>query len=220
MTRQVLTNFSKGELGPELYGRIDTPQYRAAAKRISNFIIQKYGGLAFRPGTRYVGPADGTVEEAQRYVPFEFGLEQSYVLPLWGSSMRALALGGMVLEEDDLEIQSVATGATTTLEIPYHQYAIGDRIYLDGNSGMTQLNGRFADVTAVPDGNHVTININSTGFDALTASTGITRVAPPPPPPPAPPPPPPPPAPEPPPYVGGGGGTYAERERPYHLQVY
>jgi hypothetical protein len=205
VSRQVLTNFSKGELGPRLHGRIDTPQYQAGVKLASNFIIQREGGLAFRPGFRFVGEAED-VETQITYIPFQFDIEQSYVLALWQASMRVLALGGLVLEDDDLEIQSVTLGATTTFELPFHEYAVGDRIYVTGVTGTTELNGQFGTVTAVPDADHVTVDIDSTGYSAFVSSTGITRVgAPPAPPPPPPPPPPAPPAPTPPPTSDGGG---------------
>ena len=200
-----MTNFSKGEFAPLLYARVDVPQYQAGAKRIENFIIQRYGGLTFRPGFRFAGEVDN-FDHNYRMVPFMANQNQGYIQLFGDFQMRVLAQGGFVLEED-LKILSVVTGATTTIEIPFHDYAVGDRLYLDGNTGMP-LDGRFVTVLSVPDANHVEINLNSTGFAALTASTGTERVAPPDPPPepdPAPlPDPTPPPAPPP---TGSGGGS-------------
>lgn len=204
MSRQLISNFARGEFGPELYGRVDVPQYAAGAKRIRNFIIQRYGGASFRPGLRFVHELDAT--KTYRLIPNQYSIEQAYVLVMGDERMNVAANGGMILEED-LKIVSATNGANITIEVPYHAYEVGDEIYFTGNEGMDELNGRFAVVTAVPDANHVTFAINSTGFGALTNSTGIVRSgAPTPPPAPEPPPPTPTPPPPPPPTTGGGGG--------------
>lgn len=200
-----MTNFSKGEFAPLLYARIDVPQYAAGAKRVENFIIQRYGGLSFRPGFRFAGEVDN-FDDDYRMIPFAADQNQGFIQLFGGLQMRVLAQGGFVLEED-LEIQSVVTGATTVIEVPFHDYAVGDRLYLDGNTGMP-LDGRFVKVLAVPDDSHIEIDLDSTGFAALTASTGATRVAPPDPPPEPDPTPLPDPTPPPaPPPTGGGGGS-------------
>jgi hypothetical protein len=205
MARQSITNFSRGEFGPELYGRVDIPQYNAGAKELTNFIIQRYGGVAFRPGFRFVGEADAT-DGTYRYMPFQFSVEQAYVIVYGESAMRLLAGGGFVTEED-LKIVSATQANQIVIEVPFHDMTVGQRVYIDGISGMEELNGRFAKVVAVPDADHITLDINSTNFAALTDSTGIVRTeAPTPPPDPEPAPPPPPPPPPPPTTTGGGSG--------------
>jgi hypothetical protein len=205
--RQLLTNFTKGELAPELYGRIDSPHYRAGAKRARNFIIQKFGGLSFRPGFRFVAEADD-VDTPLRYIPFQFNIEQAYVIVLGEANMRLLALGGIVLE-DNLEIDALTLAADGKLTVPYHDYSVGDLVYLSGITGTTQLNGRFTRVASVVDDDNFTVDISTTDMDAFGFSDGDTRSATPTPTPTPPPPTPIPPAPTPPP-TGGGGGNYGE----------
>lgn len=199
-----LPNFSKGEIAPALYGRIDTNQYGAALKRARNFIVQKYGGVTFRPGTRLVGKVDDPTQ-AVRLAPFQFSIDQAYVLMLQQGIMRPMALGGFVLEQNT-QITAASKSNPCTLTIPYHGYSVGDRAYLSGIEGMTELNGRFVTILSVPDANTVTIDVNSTGFSTFLASNGTINSAPPPPPPP-PPVVPPVVTPDPPPDVGGGGGN-------------
>jgi hypothetical protein len=203
MPRHAITNFSRGEFGPALYGRVDIPQYSAGAKQVRNFIIQRYGGAEFRPGFRFVGEVDDA-EKIHRYIPFIYSIDQAYVLALEDEEMRVLANGGFVTE-DNLKIISVQTGPTTVLEVPYHDMAVGDRIYIDGVSGMDELNGRFEKVIGVPDANHIEIGVSSVGFTAFIMSDGDTRLAPPVAPPPPEPPPAAPPPPSAPPTTGGPG---------------
>jgi hypothetical protein len=199
-----LTNFSKGEFAPLLYARVDVPQYQAGAKIVENFIIQRYGGLSFRPGFRFAGEVDNVLHD-YRMRPFRAGQNQGLVQLFGDLQMRLLAKGGFVAE-DDLKIVSITKEAQAVLEIPFHDMVAGDRLYLTGNTGMA-LDGRFVSVVAVVDASHVRINLNTTGFANLTASTGIVRVATP-----TPPPPPPAPLPDPepapiPPDTSTGGGS-------------
>jgi len=196
MPRLAITNFSKGEFAPELYGRVDIPQYGAGAKEARNFLIQRYGGLQFRPGFRFAGEVD---DKTKNYalMAFQYSIDQAYILLNGDEQTRFLADGGFVVE-DNLKIVSATQAAQITIEVPYHDYAVGDRGWIDGIEGMVELNNRFATVVAVPDANHVTLDIDSSTFAALTNSTGIVRTgAPPAPPAPEPPPaaPPAPPAP-------------------------
>lgn len=205
-----LPNFSKGEIAPDLYGRIDTAQYNAGLKTCRNFLVQKYGGVTFRPGTRVVGTIDDP-DEPTRLIPFQFSHEQSYV-QVHGHGHFRLAAGnetsaGFVIEQDT-DIVAITLGNPTILEITDHGYEVGDRIFLTGIDGTTELNGRVVTVTDAPDADHVEVDIDSTGMGAFTGSTGVTNPGPPP----APPAPPlvPPPIPSfiPPEFGGYGGYDY------------
>jgi hypothetical protein len=203
MLRAGQFNFSKGEISDELVSRVDVPAYATALKRARNVIILKYGGVTKRPGTRFVAEVYDPTNPV-RLVPFQFSLTQTYALEMGQGYMRPAALGGVVLETK-LTVQAVTTGATTLIQMDYHGYAVGDQVYFDGVLGAVWLNGKIGRVLTVPDANHFTVNINSTGLAALTGDTGgIIRVATPTPPP-TPPTVPPVVTPPTPPATGGGG---------------
>lgn len=115
-----------------------------------------------------------------------------------------MALGGFVLEQNT-KITGATKAALCVLSVAFHGYSIGDRIYLSGIVGMTELNGRIATVVSVPDADHVTIDVDSTSFGTFVSSDGVSNSAPPPPPP-TPPVVPPVVDPPAPPVVGGGSG--------------
>jgi len=196
-------NFSKGEIAEELIARVDVAAYATGLRRARNVILLKYGGVTKRPGTRLVAEVYDASQPV-RLMPFQFSLEQTYALEMGQGYMRPAALGGMVIEEK-LTIVAITLGATTTIQAAYHEYVIGDQVFLSGIEGTIELNGKIGRVTAVGDSSHFTVDIDSTGFGVFTADNdGTTRPGPPPPPPPPPPVPPPPPPP-PPPETGGGG---------------
>lgn len=191
------TNFTKGEVAPELQARIDTNQYGAAVRKAKNFIIQRYGGLSFRPGFRLVAEVDDTTKNT-RYMPFQYNMEQAYVIALEDGRGRLLAGGGMIAEEN-LKITAITRATNATVTAAFHDYAVGDRIFFSGIVGMTELNTRTAIVVSVIDANNFTIDIDTTSFGEFVSSDGAERTGAPTPPPPDPtPPPPPPPPPEPP----------------------
>lgn len=175
MTLIPFTNFTKGEIAPELRSRIDTNQYGAAAKKVRNFIIQRYGGLAFRPGFRLVGEVDNVLFN-NRYIPFQFNIEQAYIMALDHQGMRLLANGGFVVE-DNLQITAITKAANAQVTAAFHAYAVGDRIFFNGISGMVELNGRYARVVSVIDADNFTIDIDTTNFTTFVSSTGIVRTA-------------------------------------------
>jgi hypothetical protein len=144
-------------------------------------------------------------EHEQRLFPFQFSLEQTYVLEFGQGYAAPIALGGRVLEEE-LAITNITAAVNAELTVAFHDYAVGDLVYLTGIDGPmgNRLNGRVWRVMSVPSANTFTINADTTGLTFTGATGGITRTGAPPPPPPPPPvsPPPPPPAPPPvtPPY--------------------
>lgn len=201
--------FAKGEISEELVARFDVASYNTALRKANNVVILKYGGVTKRPGLRLV--SEVYKDKGVRLIPFQYSLEQPYVLEMGQGYARIAALGGMVIE-DKLTVQSVTRGATTAIRADYHGYSVGDQVYFSGVVGCEDLNGKIARVISVTDANNFVVDINGSSFGALTSDTGGTiRTAPPP----APPTPPvvPPPAPDPaPPEVGsgGGGGRYID----------
>ncbi len=199
------TNFTKGEISPELQARIDTDQYRAAAKKVRNFIIQKYGGLSFRPGFRFVGEVD-SVDQNVRYLPFQYNMEQAYIMALGDEQMRLLTAGGFVLEENT-QITAISKAVNALVTSAFHGLAIGDKVYFNGVVGMAEINNQFGTVQTVPAADTFTVNIDTSSYGTFVSSTGVVRGAPPTPPPADPPLPPAPPAPPPEPETSDGGGS-------------
>lgn len=206
MFRAGQPNFSRGVLSEHLHGRFDVDAYSAGLKQGTNVIILKYGGLTKRPGTRLVAEViDGS--EPTRIIPFQFSLTQTYALEMGQGYMSPCALGGRLVEEE-LEIANITNAANAEIEAAFHDYAVGEKVYLTRIEGEIgdRLNGRFWNVMSVIDENRFTIDADTTGLDPFTsAEGGIVRTEAPDPPP-APPVVPPPVDPTPPPSTGGGGG--------------
>jgi len=95
-TRIQKTNFTAGEISPELLGRADLRAYDNGAGKLRNVFIQPTGGLRRRPGLRYLATLPGT----GRLVAFEFNTEQTYLLAFTDALMTVF--------RDGVEVASVA----------------------------------------------------------------------------------------------------------------
>lgn len=196
-------NFSKGEIGPELIGRVDVSAYNAGLERARNVQVRKYGGITKRPGTRLVAEVYDASKPV-RLIPFQFSITQAYALEMGQGYMRPAALGGIVLNEA-LVVTSITNAVNAQVSAAYHGYSVGDQVYFADIDGMEEINGRVATVVEVVNSGSFTADVDTRTFGVFTGSTGgIIRSGPPDPEPPAPDVPPVV-APDPPPDVGGGG---------------
>lgn len=105
----VQTAFASGELSPRLRGRTDIEQYFRGVARLRNFLVQKHGGLAKRPGTRFI--ANGKVNgDRIRLVKFDFNDDQQYVLEYGNGYIRFFRYD----TEDGSPIQLIDIGDVPT----------------------------------------------------------------------------------------------------------
>jgi len=167
-------NFSKGELGPQLYGRFDVDAWQSALRRARNVIIMKYGGVTKRPGTRLVGPVLNAAQPS-RLVPFQFSMTQTYALEMGQGYMAPCALGGRILESEQA-VTAISNATNAQVAIAWHGYAVGDLIYFSGIAGGmgALMNYRSWTVVAVIDANTLTISADTSACPMFSGCTGGT----------------------------------------------
>jgi hypothetical protein len=85
--KRTKTNFTAGELAPELLGRADLRAFENGARRLRNVVIQPTGGVARRPGLHHVAILSGMA----RLLPFEFNTEQTYLMVLTDGKLAVYA---------------------------------------------------------------------------------------------------------------------------------
>ncbi len=72
-------SFNAGIWTDELDDRNDLAKYGSSCSEILNGIVKAYGGICNRPGTEYIG---NTGTKRPKMIPFQFNVEQSYILVL------------------------------------------------------------------------------------------------------------------------------------------
>jgi hypothetical protein len=94
------TNFSTGELDPRLRARVDLDQYNNALEQATNVVIQPQGGMKRRPGMKHILELPNTSTESAgngvRLIPFEFNVDDSYMLAFTHQRMYVVKNGALV----------------------------------------------------------------------------------------------------------------------------
>ena len=116
---KVQTNFSVGEINPELRGRIDLQQYESALERARNVICKPQGSIERRPGLKYIYtiPSGASPQNGIRLIPFSFSTTQTYMLLFSGTRMMVFKEGVQVTNingggTDYLDVSSSVSGVT------------------------------------------------------------------------------------------------------------
>ena len=89
------SNFTAGELSPKLDGRTELSKYFNGCKKLQNFLVVPQGGATRRPGTQFIAETK-TSANASRLIPFEFNVEQAYILEFGNNYFRVYKDGGQV----------------------------------------------------------------------------------------------------------------------------
>lgn len=181
MPRLIQPSFAKGELGEDLYARVDVAAYAVGLKKAVNIIIHAQGGASNRSGLRFVVPCRNHTGTPPRIIRFKYNTEDAYVLEFSDLMMRVI--------RDDAHVLDVAktiTGATranpVVITAVAHGVANGTDVYIKDVAGMPELNGRWftaanvatdtMELTSQVDG----ANIDGTGYGAFTVGGTVSEV--------------------------------------------
>lgn len=161
MVKLVQPSFASGEIAPRLYGRVDISKYSIALRTAKNAIVYPSGGIANRPGTKFVGPAKAHSTNV-RLIPFEASSSDTYALEFSNLAMRPIRNGGHVLET--AKTISGATAANpVVITANSHGYENGDEVRITEVVGMTQLN----------QNRYLVSNKTTNTFELQSQATGV-----------------------------------------------
>ena len=125
------TNFTAGELSPRLDGRTDLAKYFNGCKKLQNFLTFPQGGVTRRPGTEHIAETknSNSVNAYVRLIPFEFNVEQTYILEFGAAYFRIYKDGGQVVDGGGNPIEVTTNYAADELsELKFTQSA--DTMYI------------------------------------------------------------------------------------------
>ena len=158
-----------GELAPALFGRTDYKKYGFGCSTARNFFARYQGGVSSRAGLAYVGMCKQQYPVPPRDIPFQFSLDQGYVLEFGDHYMRVKSDGAYVTEATKNVTSVDVTGLFT---VAAHGYSVGDWVYDAGNTGFSGLTWIVA---STPTGNTFTItDLFGNPVTSATASSGGT----------------------------------------------
>lgn len=99
MANVIQRSFTGGEITPSLYARVDQVKYQTGLHTCRNFMVQRHGGAANRPGTDYV-VTEKLPSTPLRILPFIYSTSletQNYLLQFGDRYLRFVQLGGQVM---------------------------------------------------------------------------------------------------------------------------
>lgn len=181
----IQTSFNAGELSPLMLARIDLKKREAGLFTCVNGITLAQGAWTRRPGSLFLKEVKFS-NRLTRVFPFQFSVQQTYVLEFGHQYIRFFTQHGILT----LAGQSI-TGITKAnpAVLSYSgadTYTNGDRVYVTGVVGMTQVNNREFIVANVNTGantfelqewiNGAAVNVNSTGYDTYSSGGTVAEV--------------------------------------------
>lgn len=177
----IQNSLSAGELSPSLYGRQDLDKYHSGTTTCRNFFANYRGGVSSRAGLAYVGTCKQQYPTPPRDIPFQFSLNQGYVLEFGDDYMRIKSNGAYVIESSKTII-NITQAIQPVFTIPSHGYSVGDWIFIVDATGMTEFNELTWIVSAVLDTDNIRITdlfgniIDSSTYPAYISGGTSARI--------------------------------------------
>lgn len=100
----IYPTFSKGEVSPLMFGRIDIEQYPACLDKCRNCWIRPYGCASRVAGTEFIQSVRNNTKA--RFLKFVFSATDAYIIEIGAGYFRFYNNGGIVLKDDAKEWES------------------------------------------------------------------------------------------------------------------
>ena len=175
-------SFNAGELSTLVLGRQDVAKYGNGLFVCLNAVPLTQGGWTRRPGTAFLHQTKFHTREC-RVLPFQYSVTQTYILEFGRQYIRFFTDHGILTQaaQDIVGISNAAQAVVTYSGAD--TYANGDRVYISGVAGMTQVNNREFIVANVNTGaNTFEITdtdgtvVNSTNYGTWTSGGTVAEI--------------------------------------------
>jgi hypothetical protein len=155
----IQTNFSTGELDPLLRSRIDLAQYNNALSKATNVLVQPQGGIRRRPGLKHIAELPSSAANGVRLVPFEFSVDDSYMLCFVNERMYVF--------KDGVQITAINGGANAYLTTTITSAMLGQLQWTQSADTMFIVHPDLAPVKLVRGGTDATWTISTYSFSSI-----------------------------------------------------
>ena len=155
----IQTNFSTGELDPLLRSRIDLAQYNNALAKATNVVVQPQGGIRRRPGLKHIAELPSSAANGVRLVPFEFSVDDSYMLCFVNERMYVF--------KDGVQITAINGGANPYLTTTITSAMLGQLNWTQSADTMFIVHPDLAPVKLVRGGSDSSWTISTYTFSSI-----------------------------------------------------
>ena len=168
------TNFTAGELSPKLHGQIDFKKYNNGVETLKNMVVFPQGGATRRYGTRFVCEVKNSANTT-RLIPFEFNIEQTYILEFGNQYIRFYKDNGQITEATKA-ISGITKANPAVVTTATHGYSNGDHVWINDVGGMTELNGRRFTIANVTSTTFELSGVDSSNYTTYTSGGTAAKV--------------------------------------------
>lgn len=162
--------FSRGEISPKLYGRVDTAAYQSGLRTARNAIVAVGGGVFNRPGTIFIGAAKYN-DKYTRLIPFAFNVDDTHMLEFGHQYMRVIREDFYQLDDNTKAITNISSAVQATVTTSTtHNFTNGKTVYINNLVGMTEADESFF---IVSDTTSNTFKLKSIITEDYVDSTGF-----------------------------------------------
>jgi len=114
MTTVSQKSFAGGELAPALYARVDTTKYATGLRTCRNFFVMKHGGVATRPGTKFIAEVKDS-SKATRLIPWIFNDDDTYLLEFGDGYLRTYQNDDLLVSTSNVTITNITNANPAVL---------------------------------------------------------------------------------------------------------
>ena len=168
------TNFTSGEISPKLFGQVDFKKYNNAVETMENMTVFPQGGAERRYGSRFVCEVKNSANTT-RLVPFEFNIEQSYILEFGDQYIRFYKDNGQITEATKT-ITGITKANPAVVTAASHGYSNGDHVWINDVVGMTEVNARRYTVANKTTNTFELSGIDSSNYTTYTSGGTAAKV--------------------------------------------
>ena len=174
--------FNAGEFSSLLLGRQDVAKYASSLATCLNAVPLTQGAWTRRPGTAYLHQCKFNTK-ATRVIPFQYSVTQTYILEFGDEYIRFFTSHGILTQAGQSITGITKANPAVVTYSGADTYANGDRVYISGCVGMTQVNNREFIVAGVDTGANTFQltdteggNVNSTAYGTWTSGGTVAEI--------------------------------------------
>ena len=168
------TNFTAGELTPKLGAQVDFKKYSNGVETLENMQVFPQGGATRRPGTRFIAEVKNSAN-ITRLIPFEFNVEQSYIMEFGDQYIRFYKDNGQITETAK-NITAITKADPAVVTSSSHGFVNGDHVWINSVVGMTEVNGRRYTVANKTTNTFELSGVDSTNYTTYSSGGTAAKV--------------------------------------------
>lgn len=176
-TDLLLGNLNSGELSPLLDGRVDKEFYSSGAKSLENMIPLVQGALAQRSGTGYIKEVKSSANRTAE-IPFQFNVDQAYVLEFGDQYMRVHKDHATVLNTGTTVTGITKANPAVVTYAGADIFTNGMKVFIEAVAGMIEVNNREFQVANLNAGANTfqLLAVDSTGYGTWTSGGTVAQI--------------------------------------------